>query len=220
MITRSVTAAGGWPGTVVTVSGGRVMTSGQTAAQSGQVTAAGLRPGEVVTWFAGPGRQGRWSVLVRLALALPHFLSLKIAYFATWITVIGGWCGALWRGQLSETAGDYLVGYFQWRCRLRAYLLLLTGAYPPIGWLDVIYPADVRVIPGRLNRAAVLTHPVLVLPARLAAVALASGLAVVMPIIWLIVACRGRMPRPAHAAIAAIAGYLAREQAYRLLLTS
>jgi len=171
--------------------------------------------------FAGPMRQDRLTVLTRLILAIPHFISLLVAIIATLMVIVGGWFGALFRGRLSEPVTEYLVGYHQWKARLYAYLLLLTDKYPPVGWRDTDYPVRVVVRPGRLNRLAVLFRLVLAVPALLVEVVLVLVLvAIVMPITWLIVLSLGSMPQPLHEAISAAARYLARVNGYMWLLTS
>jgi uncharacterized protein DUF4389 len=104
--------------------------------------------------------------------------------------------------------------------RAYAYLLLLTGKYPPFGLLDDDYPVSVTISPGRLNRAAVLFRLVLVIPAWVVVTILWYGLGPVLMIpTWLIVLVLGRMPQPLHEAIAASLRYWARVKAYWYLLT-
>lgn len=160
-------------------------------------------------------------MLTRLILAVPHFMCLGIAGIATQTVIVGGWLVALVKGRPSGPAAEYLVGNHQWKTRLHAYLLLLTDKYPPVGWRNDLYPVDVAVTPGQLNRMAVLFRLILVIPALLTEVVLACGLlAIVMPITWLIVLILGEMPRPLHEAVAAVTRYLARVNGYMYLLTS
>jgi len=65
--------------------------------------------------FAGPARQDRLTVLIRLILAVPHFMCLGIAGIATQIVIVGGWLVALVKGRPSGPAAEYLVGYHQWK---------------------------------------------------------------------------------------------------------
>ena len=52
----------------------------------------------IMVGFAGPMRQDRLTVLTRLILAIPHFISLLVAVIATLMVIVGGWFGALFRG--------------------------------------------------------------------------------------------------------------------------
>jgi Domain of unknown function (DUF4389) len=177
-------------------------------------------PDTVQVGFAGPARQRRATVLVRIILAVPQLICLYFARYAAAVVIVAGWFGALFTGRLPESAAQFLAGYQRWEVRLYAYLLLLTDMYPPSGWRDTGYPVSVAVRPGRLNRAAVLFRIVLVLPAWVVGEVLAYGLGtIIMFVTWLIVLIRGRMPRPLYEAIAAILRYWARIKGYLWLLT-
>jgi hypothetical protein len=136
------------------------------------------------------------------------------------VVLVTGWFGALFTGRLPDYAATFLTGFQRWEVRTYAYLLLLTGKYPPFGLLDADYPVSVTISPGRLNRAAVLFRLVLVLPAWVVATILWYGLGPILMIpVWLIVLIRGRMPRPLYEAVPACLRYWARMRAYWYLLT-
>lgn len=187
----------------------------------------GLSPGDargpsgpVLVGFAGPARQRRSTVLVRIILAIPHFFCLYFVRFAALVVLLIGWCGALITGRLPDFAAEFLAGYQRWEVRLYAYLLLMTDEYPPFGWRDADYPVSVAARPGRLNRLAVLFRFILIIPAWCVGAALEYGLGTIMMFItWLIVVTWGRMPRPLYQAIAAVVRYWARIKAYWYLLT-
>ncbi len=170
--------------------------------------------------FAGPARQRRATVGVRIILAIPQLICLAFAHYVVVIVLVIGWFCALFTGRLPDSIAGFLAGYQQWETRLFAYLLLLTDVYPPFGWRDTEYPVAVVVRPGRLNRLAVLFRVILVLPAWLVWDVLAYGLGMIMMFIaWLIVLIMGTMPQSLHEAIAAIVRYWARLKSYWYLLT-
>jgi hypothetical protein len=174
----------------------------------------------ILVSFAGPARQGRWSVLLRAILAIPALVCLYFARWVAWVVLFTGWFGALFTGRLPDYAASYLAGFQRWEVRAYAYLLLLTDTYPPFGLLDADYPVSVTIRPGRLNAAAVFFRLVLVLPAWIIATILWYGLGpIVMIPTWLIVLIRGRMPQPLYEAIAACLRYWARMKGYWYLLT-
>jgi Domain of unknown function (DUF4389) len=171
--------------------------------------------------FPDPAPQNRLTVLARLAFATPHLIALWALGLASDAVVVIGWFGALFAGRLPEFTVDYLSGYLRWQTRVYAYLLLLTGQYPPFTFDDDGYPVRLTVRPGRLNRLAVLFRMVLGIPAMILADLLAFGLILLtMFVIWLIVIFAGRMPGTAHQALAAVVRYFARFFGYMLLLTS
>jgi hypothetical protein len=177
-------------------------------------------PTPVEVGFAGPARQRRATVGLRIILAIPQLICLAFARYAVLIVLVIGWFCALFTGRLPDSIARFLTGYQQWEIRLSAYLLLLTDAYPPFGLRDTEYPVSVAVRPGRLNRFAVLFRVILALPAWLVWEILAYGLGMIMMFIaWLIVLILGRMPQPLHEAIAAIVRYWARLKGYWYMLT-
>jgi hypothetical protein len=174
----------------------------------------------VLVEFAGPARQGRWTVLLRVILAIPVLICLYFVRYVAGVILVTGWFGALFTGRLPGYAASFLAGYQRWEVRVYTYLLLLTDRYPPFGLLDADYPVSVTISPGRLNRAAVLFRPVLILPAWCITTILWYGLGPILMIpTWLIVLIRGKMPQPLHEAIAASVRYAARTKAYWYLLT-
>jgi hypothetical protein len=160
-------------------------------------------------------------VLVRILLAIPHFICLFLAAIAAQVVLVVGWFGALFTGRLPQPAADYLSGYLRWKIRLYAYLLLLTDRYPPFTLEDDDYPVRVLVRPGRLNRLAVLFRIILIIPAEAVAGLVILGLTTIVAFItWVIVLVTGRMPQPLHQAISAAVRYQARVRGYFYLLTS
>jgi hypothetical protein len=178
------------------------------------------RPAPVEGGFAGPARQRRATVGVRIILAIPQLICVAIVRYAVSIVLVIGWFCALFTGRLPDSIAGFVAGYQQWEIRLSAYLLFLTDVYPPFGWRDAEYPVSVAVRPGRLNRLGVLFRVILAWPAWLVWEVLAYGLGMIMMFVaWLIVLIMGRMPQPLHEAIAAIVRYSARLRGYWYMLT-
>jgi Domain of unknown function (DUF4389) len=175
---------------------------------------------QVMVEFADPVPQNRLTILARSVLALPQLIALWALGVAAEAVLIIGWFGALCTGRLPGFAAAYLSGYLRWQTRVCAYLLLLTGHYPPFSLEDGAYPVRLTVRPGRLNQLAVLFRVVLGIPAMILASLLWFGLCVVtLFVIWLVVLFAGTMPRAAHQALAAVVRYFARFSGYMLLLT-
>ena len=175
---------------------------------------------EILVAFAGPARQNRLTVLVRIVLAIPHLIVLYALGIAAEVVALISWFAALFIGRLPSGLADFLSGYLRWTSRVYAYLLLLTDEYPPFELGDSDYPLHVAMRPGRLNRLAVLFRLVLAIPAYLVIVALAFGLgSIAILIVWLIVLVSGTMPESLYGAIAAVLRYHARFFGYMLLLS-
>jgi hypothetical protein len=184
----------------------------------------GGQPGpadEILVAFAEPADQRRLTVLVRIILAIPQLVVLYVLGIAAEVVAVICWFAALVTGRLPAGLAEFQVGYLRWTTRVYAYLFLLTDVYPPFEFEESQYPVRMRAEPGPLNRLAVLFRIILVIPALIVSVLLASGVSfLVMFVTWLIVLIAGRMPRPLHEALAAVVRYQVRVHGYFLMLTA
>jgi hypothetical protein len=190
-------------------------------AGASKATAGPQTPAPVLVAFAGPIRQSRLTVLVRIFMVIPQLIVLAVLGVAAYVVTIIGWFGALFTGRLPAFAADFLTGYLRWMTRVDAYAMLLVDVYPPFSLADADYPVRVAVAPGRLNRLAVLFRFFLLIPCWIVAGILAYGaFTIVAFVTWLIVLIAGRMPEPLHAALAATLRYQVRTFAFAVMLTS
>ena len=179
-----------------------------------------LRTGdEILTAFAGPGRQRRVTVLFRPLLVIPHYIVLYALGIAVEIVAVICWFAALFTGRLPDGLADFLVGWLRWSTRVFAYVGLLTDQYPPFTLADADYPVRVSAAPGRLNRLAVLFRIILALPVAILVGILWSGVLLAGLVIWLIVLITGTMPGPAYQAVAAVVRFGARFYGYFYLMS-
>jgi hypothetical protein len=179
-----------------------------------------LRTGdEILTAFAGPGRQRRVTVLFRLLLVIPHYIVLYALGIAVEIVAVICWFAALFTGRLPDGLADFLVGWLRWSTRVFAYVGLLTDHYPPFTLADADYPVRVSAAPGRLNRLAVLFRIILAFPVAILVGILWSGALLAGLVIWLIVLITGTMPGPAYQAVAAVVRFGARFYGYFYLMS-
>ena len=191
-------------------------TPGGPAAATGQEELA-----PVLVAFAGPARQSRLTVLIRLLMVIPHFIVLWALGIAAYVVVIIGWFGALFTGRLPTFAADFLAGFVRWQTRVFGYTILLTDVYPPFTLEDADYPIRVAVRPGRLNRLAVLFRFILLIPAWIVASIVSYGaLTIVQFVSWLIVLISGQMPDSLHQALSAVLRYQVRVIGFAFMLTS
>ena len=74
----------------------------------------------------------RWLPLVKLLLAIPHFLVLFALSVAAFFAVVIAWFAILFTGRYPKGLFDFVVGVGRWWLRVDAYaFLLVTDRYPP-----------------------------------------------------------------------------------------
>jgi hypothetical protein len=184
----------------------------------------GMRPeasSPIEMRFGMPMPQRRLTVLFRLLLAIPQFIVLYFVGLAAFFVVIIGWFAALFTGRLPVWCAEFLSGWLRWAGRVDAYVFLLTDRYPPYS-LDPspLYPVDVVVMSGRLNRWAVLFRYFLAIPAAIAAGLVFIGLSVFSVVMWVATLIRGTLPTWMFEAAAAAIRYRIRFDGYFFLVTS
>ena len=178
-------------------------------------------PAPVLVAFAGPAPQSRLTVAFRIFLAIPQLIVLWLLGVAAAVITIIGWFGALFTGRLPVFAADFLTGYLRWLSRVYAYNYLLTDVYPPFTLDDADYPVRLAVMPGRLNRLAVLFRFFLLIPCWIVqAVVTYGALTIFLFVTWLIVLVKGRMPDAIYQALAAVLRYQVRTLGFAVMLTS
>jgi hypothetical protein len=175
----------------------------------------------VLVAFGGPAPQSRVTVAFRIFMAIPQLIVLWLLGVAAGVIAIIGWFGALFTGRLPVFAADFLTGYLRWLSRVYAYNYLLTDVYPPFTLDDADYPVRLAVMPGRLNRLAVLFRFFLLIPAWIVQGVVTYGaLTIFMFVTWLIVLITGQMPDAIYQALAAVLRYQVRTLGFAAMLTS
>jgi uncharacterized protein DUF4389 len=178
-------------------------------------------PPPVQVTVEGAQPQSRVTVLLRLIMAIPHFIVLFFLEIGALVVAFLGWWGALFMGQLPDFATSYLTGIIRWMARVYAYMFLLTDVYPPFTLDDVPdYPVRIATTRERLNRAAVFFRFILVIPVYLLNAILTYGAStIVLFITWLIALITGKVPNSLHLAYSAVLRFEIRLFCYWWLVT-
>ncbi|MFF0492830.1 DUF4389 domain-containing protein [Nocardia sp. NPDC004068] len=187
----------------------------------GQLPAAEA-PEPVELDILAPYPQRRWTVLLRLLLAIPQLIVVWALQVAALVVVIVGWFAALVLGRLPQWCGEVLRGIVAYEVRVGAYVMLVVDRYPPFTFEAA--PADHPVRVGfpaatRLNRVAVFFRLVLALPVLVVTNLLYAGWSSVAIVVWVVVLVLGRQPRALFEASAAGLRLHLRTSAYVYLLT-
>lgn len=77
------------------------------------------------------GERNRWSVGLRIFLAIPHLIVVGLLSIGWAMTTIIAWLSILLTGHFPPSLYHFGVGMLRWSTRVEAYLLLLHDEYPP-----------------------------------------------------------------------------------------
>jgi hypothetical protein len=73
----------------------------------------------------------RWTVLLRLILAIPHGIVLLFLQIAWAVTLVIAWFAILFTGNYPEGLYKFGIGVLRWQTRVESYVYLLRDEYPP-----------------------------------------------------------------------------------------
>jgi len=168
-----------------------------------------------------PPLQPRWTILIRLLLAIPQFIVLFFVGIGVFFVAIAAWFAALFTGRVPQGMAAFLQSYVRWSARVGSYAELLTAEYPPFdGQPNAAYPVDVEFPElTDLNRAAVFFRIIIAVPAYFMASFLSTGIFVLIFPFWICALVLGRLPDPVYRAVATVTRFQVRLQAYMLLVT-
>lgn len=116
--------------------------------------------------------RGRWTVLFRLLLAVPHYIWLALWSVIALFAAFANWLAVLILARSPEPLHRFLTAYVKYVTQLYAYVNIAAQSYPSFDAQDG-YPIDlVFAPPQRQRRWTVVTRIVLAIPAILLAGAL------------------------------------------------
>ena len=166
--------------------------------------------------------QSRLTIFFRPILAIPAAIVGNLIREAGQVVALIAWFVILFTGRLPVGLANFMAGSLRWETRVYAYVLLLTGSYPPFSLEDVPdYPAHVPVaaqLEGR-NRLTVFFRLLLVIPHIVVICLLLIAATVVLFIACVAALFTGSVPVGMHNFIAGVLRWTVRVSGYTYFLT-
>jgi len=126
----------------------------------------------------------RWLWLVKMFLALPHFVALAVLWAAVIVVTLIAGIAILFTGRYPRPLWDFTTGVLRWHWRVGFYVYAALGTdwYPPFTLAAVEYPASLDIAyPEKLSRGLVLVKWLLAVP-HLVIIGLIAGTIMLYPI--------------------------------------
>jgi hypothetical protein len=166
--------------------------------------------------------RNRASAFFRALLAIPLLLVVYLYAAGAGIAVVIAWFALLFTGRYPEGLYNFNSGFIRFFTRVSSYNVLMTDAYPAFGGApDDNYPIRVHFA-GPLpqySRAKVFFRGLLQVPLLFLRNAINGLLQVGAVGAWFVIVFTGKLPRGLHDLLVLGNSYIARSDAYVLLLT-
>ncbi len=161
----------------------------------------------------------RITTLVRLILAIPHFVWLWIWGIAVYFAIIANWFVTLFQGRSPDGLHDFIAQYLRYQTHVLAYVFLIADPYPGFAGTDD-YPTDLTVAPpAHQNRWVTGFRLILIIPAAIVATLLMLAGEFAAFIAWLIVIFTGRIPMGLQGFLGWVVRFNAQVNGYYYIIT-
>jgi hypothetical protein len=166
-----------------------------------------------------PERQNRLTTLIRIILAIPHFVLISFWGIAVFFVSIVAWFAILFFGSFPEGMWGFCARFMNYYARVTAYTLLQVDPYPAFGSEPGEYPVTFSIErPERSSRPKTIFRLILAIPAYIVAYLLGFVIEVLAFISWLWILITGSQVRGIHQFLATCLRFDFRFFAYAMLV--
>jgi hypothetical protein len=167
-------------------------------------------------------RRSRLTTFFRLILAIPLAIWLYLYSLVAFIAVVIAWFAIVLTARYPQGLYEFVAGYNRFIARFSAYVALLCDPYPSFGG------SDDEAYPVRMQFAGPLEHYsrlktffrlILAIPIAILRYVMNLLLEIGAVAAWVVVVITGRMPRGLFDLMVLANSYIARSDAYVLLLS-
>ncbi|HEY1512013.1 MAG TPA: DUF4389 domain-containing protein [Solirubrobacteraceae bacterium] len=167
-------------------------------------------------------QRNRLTTFFRLILVIPVAIVLWLYSIVATIAVLIAWFAIVITGGYPDGLYSFLAGYLRFVARVTAYTALLSDPYPPFsGAPDASYPVRMEFAGPLPSYSRLKTgfRFILAIPIVVLRYVINLLLEVVAVAAWFVILIVGRMPRGLFDVMVLANSYIARSDAYLLLLT-
>jgi len=166
-------------------------------------------------------QRNRLTVFFRLILAIPLAIWLYIYAIGATIAVVVAWITIVITGRYPPALYGVIAGFTRFVARFTAYAALLSDPYPAFGGSDdPAYPVRMGFQPlDEYSRLKTLFRFLLAIPILIVRYAMNILLEIGAIGAWFVILFTGKMPRGLFDLMVLANSYMARSDAYILLLT-
>jgi len=166
-------------------------------------------------------QRNRLTVFFRLILAIPLAIWLYIYAIGATIAVVVAWITIVITGRYPPALYGFIAGFTRFVARFTAYAALLSDPYPAFGGSDdPAYPVRMGFQPlDEYSRLKTLFRFLLAIPILIVRYAMNILLEIGAIGAWFVILFTGKMPRGLFDLMVLANSYMARSDAYILLLT-
>jgi len=166
-----------------------------------------------------PERLSRLLIFFKGLLVIPHIIVLYAVGAVAGLFTVIAWFAILFTGRYPRGMFNFVVGYYRWTYNIGAYVYLLRDEYPPFSLESSRYPVTFEVeYPERLSRLLIFVKGLLVIPNVIVLYFVLLAWMVTTFIAWFAILFSGRYPKGLFDFAVGTLRWMARVNAYVLLL--